>query len=1666
MKNILLYIFIIVAVFASIPRAAAQSISAGTVTGGISACAGSASASPNTQQFTVSGSSLTGNITASAPAGFQVSLSAGSGYSSSVTLTQTAGTVNSTVVYVGAVASASTGNISGNVVLTSTGATSQNVAVTGTVYPLPTVNAVANQTVNSAIATTAVNFTGTANTFTWVNDTPGIGLAANGTGNIPSFTAVNTGNKPITATVRVTPSIAPLAYITNYGSNSVSVINTANESVIATIPVGGLPIGIAVSRDGTRAYVANYNDNTVSVINAITNKVMATISAGISFPYCVAVSPVGGLAFVGNRGSENVAVINTASNTVTATIPVGSQPFGITVSPDGSRVYATCTDGLVVINALTNAIISTNPAVNGTGLALSPDGSHLYVAPRAEYNTSITVVNTATNAVIDNIPVDSLTLAGVCVSPDGSRVYVAGSRLTPTPANYFGIVLIVNTATDAIIGSVKFTSPDEAYGISITPDGSLLYVPNGVTHPGTVSLISTTTNTVLDKIQVGMDPVAFGNFITTSATCGGPPATFTITVRPSGPVVAAGAATGTISACAGSASVNPNIQQFTVSGSSLKGNITATAPAGFEVSLSATRGYGSSVTLAETGGSIAGTIVYISSAASASTGTISGNVVLSSPGATSQNIAVTGIIYALPTVNTVPNQTNANGAATTAINFSGTANTFNWVNNTPSIGLPASGTGNIASFTAVNTGSSPVTATITATPQSYPPLAYIPNGEGGIAIINTETHAVISTMPFNGIAFGVAASPNGGLLYCANSGQNTVSVINTTTNTVSTAIPIGTGPSGLALTPDGSSVYVANNSSNSVSVVNTSTNAVVATIPVATAPVGVTVSKNGEDVYVANSASNTIAVISTATNTVVSSIPLPANSYPYYMALSPVASNVLYITNLESNTVSAINTTNNTITATIPVGTHPQGIAVSADGSRLYVTNNGAATVSVINTATNTVVATIGVGNGPSGVAITPDGSQLYVINNTSSTVSIISTASDTVVATITVNGSPYATGNFIIPGGGCTGAPVSFSMTVDPAPVIATTGIPSALSTTYGTPSPSTSFNVSGTNMTAGILVTPPTGFEVSTNNVNFSSTVTIPGNGAIASTPVYIRLAATTPVDTYSGNIILSSAGAASVNVAMPASTVSPASLTISAFNQSKAYGTANPMLTAMYTGFVNGESYTSLTTPPTLSTTASTTSPAGTYPITAIGAVDPNYRITYVAGTLTVVPGALTVTVVDQTKVYGLANPTLTVTYSGFANGDTGPNLTTQPTVTTAATTNSPVGTYIVIASDAIDPNYSIVYVEGTLTITPASLTITADNQTKVSGTPNPELTVSYSGFVNGDTGASLTTQPGVTTTATLTSPPGTYPITPAGAADVNYNITYVTGTLTVTSPPPTITAAGNLSPLNTIYGTPSTATIFTVAGTNMTSGILVTPPAGFEVSTNDITYHSTVTVGGPGTIESITVYIRLAATTPVGTYSGNIVLSGNGASDLDLSMPLSTVSTTPLVITADNKSKIYGEANPILTASYTGFVNGDGPETLTVQPVITTTALTTSPVGQYPITVNGAESPNYSITYYAGILTINPVPPHIVIPNTFTPNGDGINDTWNVKYLDLYPGCSVQIFSRWGQMVFSSIGYGVPWDGTYRGAKLADGTYYYIIDLKNGSNPVSGYVAVIR
>ena len=129
-----------------------------------------------------------------------------------------------------------------------------------------------------------------------------------------------------------------------------------------------------------------------------------------------------------------------------------------------------------------------------------------------------------------------------------------------------------------------------------------------------------------------------------------------------------------------------------------------------------------------------------------------------------------------------------------------------------------------------------------------------------------------------------------------------------------------------------------------------------------------------------------------------------------------------------------------------------------------------------------------------------------------------------------------------------------------------------------------------------------------------------------------------------------------------------------------------------------------------------------------------MDADYTISYVSGTLNVTPASLTITADNKTKVYGAALPTLTASYSGFVNGDTSASLTTLPSFSTTATAASHVSgnPYAITASGAVDADYTISYVSGTLNVTPASLTITADSKSKVYGSALPTLTASYTRF----------------------------------------------------------------------------------------------------------------------------------------------------------------------------------------------------------------------------------------------------------------------------------------------------------------------------------------------
>ncbi|MBS1501601.1 MAG: beta-propeller fold lactonase family protein, partial [Bacteroidetes bacterium] len=1294
------------------PSSVTPTITAGPVSGYASTCVNSPSASPHVEQFTVTGSGLANGITATAPAGFEISLSAGNGYGPSVVIPESGGNAASTAVYVRAAASTIIGGISGNVVLSSPGVPNQNVAVTGFVNFLQTVDKVPNQVYNNGDAVPAINFTGTADSYQWVNNTPSIGTAPNGTGNIASFKAVNTGNTPVTATFTVAPVPTSFAYICNSGGNTVSVIATAQNSVVANFAVGTNPWGVALSPDNTRVYVTNQTSNNVSVINTATRSVIGTINVG-NGPEGVIVNNDGSKVYVANQSSANVSVISTATNSVVATIKTGSGPRGLSISPDGSRLYVgNSVDNTVsVINTATNAIIATIPVgLAPFGMVINIDGSKLYVV---NFNgNSVSVINTAADIVTATVPVGTNPVEAA-LSPDGSALYVTNSN----SASLSKINTQTNTVTSVM--TLVATNPD---GLSVTPDGSRIYVSNF--SGDNVVVVDAATGGIITTVRVDRNPVSYGDFITASTGCANAPITFTITVNPSSnvPNIVTSAVTGTISACEGSASVSPNVDEFTVSGSNLTSNVTVTAPANFEISLTSGTGFGSSLVLVPTAGTLSGTVIYIRSAASAPVGSISGNITLTS-GTISQVVPITGTVNAPPAVNPVNNQTVVNGAQTTAVSFTGNAAFYSWTNDNPAIGLPASGTGGIPAFSAINNGAGPATATITVTPM-------LPRNEAFIASFN----------------------------------DNDVQVINTETNKIIATIPVGTSPTTAVTSPDGARAYVINGNSYTVSVINTATNTVIATVPVGQVPNDAAVSPDSKTIYVVNTGESSVSVIDATTNKVTSTINI--DSYPRNIAISPDGS-TLYITyGQNGSVVSIVSASTGALIADVSVGTGYYGITVIPDGSKVYVANHVNGNVAVINTATNTVSGTYPIGGSPWNIMASPDGKEVYEANESLGKITVISTATNTV------------TGQW---GSGISGD--------------------------------------------WGIGVSPD------------------------------------------GGRIYMVDPGSGPTNNQFPAS--------VSVFD-----------------------------------------------------------------------------------------------------------------TQTGALVARIPAGI----------------------------------------------LAESMHNFV--------------------TSGPGCVG-------------TPVTFTITVTQPVlPSVTTSGTLSPLVTTYGTPSASTSFTVSGTNLKEGILATPPPGFEISADGRTFGPTATVGAAGNVTSATVYVRLAATTPVGTYTASIVLSTNGAEPIEAIIPASTVNPAPLTITANDKTRAFGAPNPVFTFTYHSFVNGEGAANLTSPAMASPLATTTSAPGEYTIIVSGAADSNYAIKYNYGTLTITPPPITVTIPNTFTPNGDGINDFWDIGALTSYPQCLVSIYTRYGSLIFQSKGYPKPWDGTYKNSPVPTGTYYYIIDLQDGSPLLSGFVAVVR
>lgn len=263
----------------------------------------------------------------------------------------------------------------------------------------------------------------------------------------------------------------------------------------------------------------------------------------------------------------------------------------------------------------------------------------------------------------------------------------------------------------------------------------------------------------------------------------------------------------------------------------------------------------------------------------------------------------------------------------------------------------------------------------------------------------------------------------------------------------------------------------------------------------------------------------------------------------------------------------------------------------------------------------------------------------------------------------------------------------------------------------------------------------------------------------------------------------------------------TVTKAPLSAKVKDETKVYGTKNPSFSIEYYGLKNNETVPTWSRSPSFQTSAKQSSGVGQYTVEAINGVPINYELGEItSGTLTITPAPLTIKASDNTRQYYSENPTFSYTCSGFVNGDNSSTLSPAPTITTTANLTSNVGSYEINATNANNPNYSISYINGTLTITPRTLTASVGNYERLYNEDNPTFEVIYDGFVGNENVNVLNSQATASTPATKTSNVGTYPINVSGGNADNYNFTYTSGTLTINKAEQTISWEQDLTGLN--------------------------------------------------------------------------------------------------------------------------------------------------------------------------------------------------------------------------------------------------------------------------
>jgi|GEM_PF-2894877 len=488
----------------------------------------------------------------------------------------------------------------------------------------------------------------------------------------------------------------------------------------------------------------------------------------------------------------------------------------------------------------------------------------------------------------------------------------------------------------------------------------------------------------------------------------------------------------------------------------------------------------------------------------------------------------------------------------------------------------------------------------------------------------------------------------------------------------------------------------------------------------------------------------------------------------------------------------------------------------------------------------------------------------------------------------------------------------------------------------------------------------------------------------------------------------------------------TVNKAVLTITAEDKTREYGEENPEIMLSYSGFKNGEDKNSLGTIPFAVCDAYTTSNVGEYDISVSYIYERNYEINRVKGKLTIAKAPVTVTANNIIREYGESYPSLSLSYSGFKNGQTESYINTIPKAVCVADNNSAAGNYDITITPGSDDNYELNYVNGVLTINRIKVTVTAENKSRAYGELNPELTMQFSGFINGDDKDVLDKLPEISTIANSTSSVGKYDILVANGSDDNYDFQYEKGELTVNkailnvtadnksrkygenNPSLTLNYSGfknseNIADLNLAPHASTIATNFSNSGTydiivnegsdsnydfQSNNGILTIENVILTLKPNNETKiygdenpDFTINCSGFVNGENEQVFIEQPSISTIADIYSNVgvyeIIIDGGSTDnytFQREKGTLTINKATLTVQAENKNRAYGDINPELTMNYSGFKNSDDSNDLDSQPLLSTTATLTSPVGEYDIIISGGSDTNYNLITAKAILNI--------------------------------------------------------------------------------------------